>query len=98
MDNLATVISLAIFKKEEEGRKGNEEMDIETKNVNQESRVTPRGTDKAEVIKVIHTYSLIGKGTKEDPVRHINQYWDLDGTLLAENDGYLIGVNRIEID
>lgn len=73
-------------------------MDIETKSVNQESRVTPRGTDKAEIIKVIHTYSLIGKGTKEDPVRHINQYWDLDGTLLAENDGYLIGVNRIEID
>lgn len=46
----------------------------------------PRGTDKAEIIQVIKTESLIGIGTKEDPARHIYQYWDLEGNLLAEHD------------
>lgn len=46
----------------------------------------PRGTDKAKVIKVIQTTSLIGRGTKEDPARHIYQYWDFKGNLLANHD------------
>jgi len=46
----------------------------------------PRGTDKAEVIQVIKTVSLLGKGTKEDPVRYIYQYWDFKGKLLASHD------------
>lgn len=46
----------------------------------------PRGTDKAEKIEVIKTISLIGGGTKEDPVRHIYQYWDFEGKLLASHD------------
>ena len=46
----------------------------------------PRGTDKAKVIKVIQTTSLIGRGTKEDPVRFTYQYWDFKGNLLAKND------------
>lgn len=51
----------------------------------------PRGTDKAEVIQVIKTISLLGLGTKEDPVRYIYQYWDFDGNLLAKNDTLLTG-------
>lgn len=48
--------------------------------------VTPRGTDKAELINVIKTTSILGAGTKEDPVRHIYQYWDTKGKLLAAHD------------
>lgn len=46
----------------------------------------PRGTDKAEVIKVIKTKGLIGEGTTKDPARYIYQYWDFEGKLLAEHD------------
>ena len=38
------------------------------------------------VVKVIQTTSLIGRGTKEDPVRFTYQYWDFKGNLLAKND------------
>ena len=48
--------------------------------------VRPRGTDKAKVVKVIRTQSLIGRGTPEDPVRIIYQYWDFKGKLLASHD------------
>lgn len=48
--------------------------------------VRPRGTDKAKVIKVIRTESIIGRGIPEDPVRLIYQYWDLKGNLLASHD------------
>ena len=48
--------------------------------------VRPRGTDKAKVIKVIRTESIIGRGIQEDPVRHIYQYWDFKGNLLASHD------------
>lgn len=48
--------------------------------------VRPRGTDNAKVIKVIQTKSLLGRGTKDDPVRDIYQYWDFRGNLLAEKD------------
>lgn len=48
--------------------------------------VRPRGTDKAEVINVIKTESIIGKGIPEDPVRLIYQYWDFKGKLLASRD------------
>lgn len=46
----------------------------------------PRGTDKAEVIQVIKTISIMGEGTKKDPVRYIYQYWDFEGNLLASHD------------
>ncbi len=48
--------------------------------------VRARGTDKAEVIQVIKTISLLGLGTKEDPVRYTYQYWDFEGNLLASHD------------
>lgn len=51
----------------------------------------PRGTDNAKVIKVIKTESLIGRGTQEDPVRYIYQYWDFKGNLLAQNDTLITG-------
>lgn len=46
----------------------------------------PRGTDKAEVIQVIRTISLLGDGTEKDPARFIYQYWDFEGNLLASHD------------
>lgn len=46
----------------------------------------PRGTDKAKVMKVIRTESIIGRGIPGDPVRIIYQYWDFKGNLLAKND------------
>lgn len=40
------------------------------------------------VIRVIESDVMRGKGTPYDPVRHVPQYWTLDGkTLLAEEDG-----------
>lgn len=51
--------------------------------------VRPRGTDKAEVIKVIKTTSILGKGTKEDPVRYIYQYWDFEGNKIFEKDTFI---------
>lgn len=48
--------------------------------------VVPRGTDSAKVIQVIVTKSLKVKGTEDDPCRHIIQYWDFNGNLLAEKD------------
>ena len=54
-------------------------MEMETKTVR------PRGTDKAEVMKIIRTTSLLGLGTEEDPARLIYQYWDFKGNLLASH-------------
>ena len=48
--------------------------------------VRPRGTDKAEVMQVIKTISILGEGTEKDPVRYIYQYWDFKGKLLASHD------------
>ena len=48
--------------------------------------VRPRGTDSAKVISVIVTESVRGYGIEDDLCRTVTQYWDFDGTLLAEND------------
>ena len=47
--------------------------------------VRPRGTDSARVIQVIETSSIIGRGTFEDPVKEVRQYWSFDGRLLANS-------------
>lgn len=39
-----------------------------------------------EVIQVIRTVSFFGNGTEENPNRFIEQYWSLDGKLLATVD------------
>ena len=46
----------------------------------------PRGTDSARVIQVIETNAIRGRGTTDDPVRGVLQYWSMEGILLAEND------------
>ena len=46
----------------------------------------PRGTDKARVIRVIVTKSLLGRGTADDPCRLLKQYWVFNGQLLASSD------------
>ncbi len=48
--------------------------------------VRPDGTQSAKVIQVIETKSKRGLGTEKDPVREVVQYWDLEGTFLAEMD------------
>lgn len=46
--------------------------------------------DTLEIIKLIRTtIKRAGKGTDENPVRIITQYWDFDGNLLFEYDPYL---------
>lgn len=55
----------------------------------------PRGTDSAKVIQVIETLSLRGRGTEEDPVRAISQYWNFEGELLAERDPCFTGKDEI---
>lgn len=48
------------------------------------------GTESARVIQVIETKAKRGLGTEKDPVREVTQYWDLDGTFLAELDTELL--------
>jgi hypothetical protein len=38
------------------------------------------------IIDVIQASIKRGKGTDDDPMRHVIQYWSLDGYLLAEYD------------
>lgn len=49
----------------------------------------PRGCDSARVISVIETKAVRGRGTSDDPVREVTEYWSLDGEKLAERDDYL---------
>lgn len=46
----------------------------------------PTGTRSAQVVSVIKTTAKRGLGTEKDPIRYVDQYWDFDGKLLAEND------------
>ena len=41
---------------------------------------------KVELVEVIHVVIAIGKGTKDDPVHLVNQYWSKEGELLAEKE------------
>jgi len=57
--------------------------------------------DCARVIQVVQTTLLRrGEGKSEgDPVRVIEQFWSLDGELLAENDRWKQGRTfKIDID
>lgn len=40
----------------------------------------------AQVIEVIAVAVNRGAGTEKDPVRIVNQYWSLDGRMLAETE------------
>lgn len=41
-----------------------------------------------ELVEVIHVEAARGKGTEDDPVRIVHQYWNKEGKLLAEQDKY----------
>ena len=49
--------------------------------------------EKVENVKIVVVIKVkLTRGTgakKEDPVREVIQYWDLNGTLIADNDAYL---------
>lgn len=44
------------------------------------------GPKSVRVISVIEVKANRGLGIKDDPVREITQYWDMDGIFLAERD------------
>lgn len=56
----------------------------------------PEPAIKAELMQVIHTTAARGYGTRDDPHRHVEQYWTLDGTLLAERDSYAESVLKAD--
>ncbi len=39
-----------------------------------------------KIIKVIKVVSVIGNGTEESMTRYLNEYYSLDGQLLARQD------------
>lgn len=53
-----------------------------------EGRKRKRGEEmrgiKLDILKVIKTENVEGRGTKEDPVRTVVRYWDEKGELLFE--------------
>ena len=49
----------------------------------------PRGADSARLIQVIETAAIAGRGTEDDPVRNVKQYWSTEGELLAVNDPWV---------
>lgn len=40
--------------------------------------------DSVKIIQVIVVIGVRGEGTNKNPVRHVTQYWSLDGQFLAE--------------
>ena len=61
-----------------------EEQILEEKVMKKAAR--PRGTDSAKVVTIIETKALVGRGTSDDPVKLITQYWDFDGNFLAQSE------------
>lgn len=41
------------------------------------------------VLRVIHITSYVGEGTQDDPGRLIDEYWGLNGALLARRDSVI---------
>ena len=50
------------------------------------SMVAAETPSRVRVRKVIEVVALRGKGTKDDPARTVQQYYDLKGRLLAERE------------
>ena len=44
----------------------------------------------ARLIQVIETSELRGKGIEGDPMRRVQQFFSIDGELLAENDSHAV--------
>jgi len=51
-----------------------------------DNRVKNSHLRNTEIIQVIRTVSFYGKGTEDNPNRFIEQYWSLEGKLLATVD------------
>lgn len=43
-----------------------------------------KGIQSIEVVEVIKTKTVVGDGTKENPVKEIIQYWDKNGKLISQ--------------
>ena len=46
-------------------------------------------TDKIQSVRIvplIETVITIGKGTEDDPMRYLYQYWDYNGNMVAQNE------------
>lgn len=50
------------------------------------------------VVQVIEASVPRGDGTRDDPFRHVVQYWSFDGKLLAEDDCWARSVREIDSD
>lgn len=44
-----------------------------------------KGIQHIEIIELIKTITVIGTGTKENPVKEVTQYWDKNGSLIFED-------------
>jgi hypothetical protein len=53
-------------------------------------RVEPETPRSVKVVEVIQTVSIRGNGV-DTVLREVTQYWDKNGTLLAENDPLVLG-------
>lgn len=51
---------------------------------------------QAEVVQVIRIRTKRGTGSKNDPVRIVVQYWDLEGRFLTEDDPFCPSVITVE--
>ena len=57
------------------------------KNMTEQKNISRlKGTYSTKVIRVIETKSICGKGTTDNPIHMLVQYWDFDGNLLAVRD------------
>ena len=43
-----------------------------------------KGCIKAEMVTVIKTVTVVGDGTKDNPVRTVIQYWTKEGKLIGQ--------------
>lgn len=43
-----------------------------------------KGIRSVEVIEIIKTKTVVGDGTKENPVKEVIQYWDKNGKLISQ--------------
>jgi hypothetical protein len=53
-----------------------------------------RGPECVKHVILILVLCVVGRGTQDDPVRNIEQYWDFNGKKLFEIDRWLIERKR----
>ena len=50
----------------------------------------------AEIVEVLKTVSVYGKGIEDNPIREITQYWTLEGKMLLKIDPWVEDLKRHE--